>query len=92
MFIFDQNSESIYSGHLHLVSDLLQALFKEAYSLQKQLMELLDMVYVDPSVDESDDILDMVIGETRKLTASNGLYNDYTKFISYCTRIVFHDT
>ncbi|XP_058516596.1 FIGNL1-interacting regulator of recombination and mitosis isoform X1 [Ochotona princeps] len=60
-FVHCKNSESVYSGHLHLVSDLLQALFKEAYSLQKQLMELLDMVYVDPSVDESDDILDMVI-------------------------------
>uniref|UniRef100_A0A8C0LEG4 FIGNL1 interacting regulator of recombination and mitosis n=1 Tax=Canis lupus dingo TaxID=286419 RepID=A0A8C0LEG4_CANLU len=43
-FVHCKASESIYSGHLHLVSDLLQALFKEAYSLQKQLMELLDMV------------------------------------------------
>ncbi|KAB1260874.1 uncharacterized protein Cadr_000024407 [Camelus dromedarius] len=56
-----QNSESVYSGHLHLVSDLLQALFKEAYSLQKQLMELLDMVCMDPLVDENDDILNMVV-------------------------------
>ncbi|KAI5946234.1 hypothetical protein MM560_G91n23 [Manis javanica] len=52
-FVHCKNSESVYSGHLHLVSDLLQALFKEAYSLQKQLMELLDMVCVGPSGDES---------------------------------------
>ncbi|XP_057350955.1 uncharacterized protein C1orf112 homolog isoform X2 [Manis pentadactyla] len=60
-FVHCKNSESVYSGHLHLVSDLLQALFKEAYSLQKQLMELLDMVCVDPLIDESDDILNMVV-------------------------------
>ncbi|EHH15806.1 hypothetical protein EGK_01953 [Macaca mulatta] len=60
-FVHCKNSESVYSGRLHLVSDLLQALFKEAYSLQKQLMELLDMVCMDPSVDENDDILNMVI-------------------------------
>ncbi|XP_014411476.2 uncharacterized protein C1orf112 homolog isoform X2 [Camelus ferus] len=60
-FVHCKNSESVYSGHLHLVSDLLQALFKEAYSLQKQLMELLDMVCMDPLVDENDDILNMVV-------------------------------
>ncbi|XP_048212364.1 uncharacterized protein C1orf112 homolog isoform X2 [Perognathus longimembris pacificus] len=60
-FVHCKNSESVYSGRLHLVSDLLQALFKEAYSLQKQLMELLDMVFLDPSVDSNDDILNMVI-------------------------------
>ncbi|XP_008580291.1 PREDICTED: uncharacterized protein C1orf112 homolog [Galeopterus variegatus] len=60
-FLHCKNSESVYSGHLHVVSDLLQALFKEAYSLQKQLMELLDMVCMDPLVDENDDILNMVI-------------------------------
>ncbi|XP_012871117.1 PREDICTED: uncharacterized protein C1orf112 homolog isoform X4 [Dipodomys ordii] len=60
-FVHCKNSESVYSGRLHLVSDLLQALFKEAYSLQKQLMELLDAVFLDPSVDSNDDILDMVI-------------------------------
>ncbi|XP_023366492.1 uncharacterized protein C1orf112 homolog isoform X1 [Otolemur garnettii] len=58
-----KNSESVYSGRLHLVSDLLQALFKEAYSLQKQLMELLDMVCMDPLVDDSDDILNMVMSK-----------------------------
>ncbi|NP_001353698.1 FIGNL1-interacting regulator of recombination and mitosis isoform 7 [Homo sapiens] len=60
-FVHCKNSESVYSGCLHLVSDLLQALFKEAYSLQKQLMELLDMVCMDPLVDDNDDILNMVI-------------------------------
>ncbi|CAK6439536.1 unnamed protein product [Pipistrellus nathusii] len=60
-FVHCKNSESVYSGRLHLVSDLLQALFKEAYSLQKQLMELLDMVCMDPGVDENDDILNMVL-------------------------------
>ncbi|XP_023393353.1 uncharacterized protein C1orf112 isoform X2 [Pteropus vampyrus] len=60
-FVHCKNSESVYSGHLHLVSDLLQALFKEAYSLQKQLMGLLDMVCVGPLVDRSDGILNMVI-------------------------------
>lgn len=53
----------MYSGRLHLVSDLLQALFKEAYSLQKQLMELLDMVPTDPAGDEKGGALDMATGE-----------------------------
>ncbi|XP_052055791.1 uncharacterized protein C1orf112 homolog isoform X2 [Apodemus sylvaticus] len=52
-FVHCKNSESVYSGRLHLVSDLLQILFKEAYSLQKQLMELLDMVCLGPSVEEN---------------------------------------
>ncbi|XP_036090566.1 uncharacterized protein C1orf112 homolog isoform X2 [Rousettus aegyptiacus] len=56
-----KNSESVYSGRLHLISDLLQALFKEAYSLQKQLMGLLDMVCVGPLLDVSDGTLNMVI-------------------------------
>nr|XP_023420404.1 uncharacterized protein C1orf112 homolog isoform X2 [Cavia porcellus] len=60
-FVHCKNSESVYSGHLHLISDLLQALFKGAYSLQKQLMELLDMVCVDPSVNENEDVLNMVL-------------------------------
>lgn len=60
----DQNTESLYSGSLHLVSDLLQTLFREAYSLQKQLMELLDMVCIGPSVDENNIFL-MVEGEQR---------------------------
>ncbi|XP_045694379.1 uncharacterized protein C1orf112 homolog isoform X2 [Phyllostomus hastatus] len=61
-FVHCKNSESVYSGRLHLVSDLLQALFKEAYSLQKQLMELLDTVRTDPADpagDEEGGALDM---------------------------------
>ncbi|XP_054443769.1 FIGNL1-interacting regulator of recombination and mitosis [Pteronotus mesoamericanus] len=48
-FVHCKNSESVYSGRVHLISDLLQALFKEAYSLQKQLMELLDAVDAAPA-------------------------------------------
>ncbi|XP_073078234.1 FIGNL1-interacting regulator of recombination and mitosis isoform X8 [Manis javanica] len=66
-FVHCKNSESVYSGHLHLVSDLLQALFKEAYSLQKQLMELLDMVCVGPSGDESGGTLSTAAGGSEDL-------------------------
>ncbi|XP_068950847.1 FIGNL1-interacting regulator of recombination and mitosis isoform X2 [Petaurus breviceps papuanus] len=59
-FVHCKNSDSVYSGRLHLVSDLLQALFKEAYSLQKHLMELLDMVCMDTSMVYEEDISDMV--------------------------------
>ncbi|KAH0506692.1 hypothetical protein LTLLF_105450 [Microtus ochrogaster] len=52
-----QNSESLYSGRLHLLSDLLQSVFREAYSLQKRLMELLDKVCMGPSVDENNTLL-----------------------------------
>lgn len=51
----------MYCGHLHLISDLLQAMFKETYSLQKQLMELLDNVSMD-SASTEDNIRDMVSG------------------------------
>lgn len=51
----------MYCGHLHLISDLLQAVFKETYSLQKQLMELFDQISVGPASTE-DDITDMVSG------------------------------
>ena len=51
----------MYCGHLHSISDLLQAMFKETYSLQKQLMELLDMISMG-SVSTEDNITDMVSG------------------------------
>lgn len=51
----------MYCGHLHLISDLLQAMFKETYSLQKQLMELLDMISMG-SASTEDNITDMVSG------------------------------
>uniref|UniRef100_F6ZQG4 Chromosome 1 open reading frame 112 n=1 Tax=Xenopus tropicalis TaxID=8364 RepID=F6ZQG4_XENTR len=47
-FCHCKDSDSLYSGRLHLVSDLLQALFKEAVSLQKHIMELLDKTNVNP--------------------------------------------
>uniref|UniRef100_A0A8C8T9W9 FIGNL1 interacting regulator of recombination and mitosis n=1 Tax=Peromyscus maniculatus bairdii TaxID=230844 RepID=A0A8C8T9W9_PERMB len=56
-FVHCKNSESLYSGRLHLLSDLLQGLFREAYSLQKKLMELLDMACMGPSVDENNILL-----------------------------------
>ncbi|POI32630.1 hypothetical protein CIB84_003618, partial [Bambusicola thoracicus] len=54
------DSESVYCGHLHLISDLLQAVFKETYSLQKQLMELFDQISVGSASTAEDDITDMV--------------------------------
>nr|XP_006115952.2 uncharacterized protein C1orf112 homolog [Pelodiscus sinensis] len=58
-FMHCKDSESLYSGCLHLISDLLQALFKETYSLQKQLMELLDMISVG-SASAEENVADMV--------------------------------
>ncbi|XP_044158091.1 uncharacterized protein C1orf112 homolog isoform X1 [Bufo gargarizans] len=48
-FTHCKDSDSVYCGRLHLVSDLLQALFKEAVSLEKQLMELLDKTTLSES-------------------------------------------
>lgn len=42
----------VYCGRLSLVADLLQGLFKEAYSLQKALLELLDRIPLDSSASE----------------------------------------
>lgn len=44
-----KDSEVVYCGRLSLVADLLQSLFKAAYSLQKGLLEVLDRVSVDSS-------------------------------------------
>ncbi|KAL4635082.1 hypothetical protein GN956_G14054 [Arapaima gigas] len=49
-----KESESIYSGRLSLAVDLLQALFKEAYSLQKGLMELLDKINFESNISEEE--------------------------------------
>ncbi|KAM4640775.1 FIGNL1-interacting regulator of recombination and mitosis [Discoglossus pictus] len=46
-FTHCKDSDSVYSGRLHFVSDLLQALFKEAVLLQKQLLELLDKTAIN---------------------------------------------
>ncbi|KAF4799807.1 hypothetical protein TURU_050689 [Turdus rufiventris] len=53
-FTHCKDSESVYCGHLHLISDLLQAMFKEAYSLQKQLMELFDLISISSASSEED--------------------------------------
>nr|XP_014126214.1 uncharacterized protein C1orf112 homolog [Zonotrichia albicollis] len=58
-FTHCKDSESVYYGHLHLISDLLQSVFKETYSLQKQLMELVDLISID-SASTEDDITYMV--------------------------------
>ncbi|KFO84779.1 Uncharacterized protein C1orf112, partial [Buceros rhinoceros silvestris] len=57
-FTHCKDSESVYCGHLHLISDLLQAMFKETYALQKQLMELLDVISMG-STSAEDNITDM---------------------------------
>ncbi|XP_060889151.1 FIGNL1-interacting regulator of recombination and mitosis [Labrus mixtus] len=49
-----KESEVLYCGRLSLVADLLQGLFKEAYSLQKGLLELLDRITLDSSASEEE--------------------------------------
>uniref|UniRef100_A0A3Q3X7Q0 Uncharacterized protein n=1 Tax=Mola mola TaxID=94237 RepID=A0A3Q3X7Q0_MOLML len=44
-----KDSEVVYCGRLSLVADLLQGLFKEAYTLQKGLLELLDKMTLNTS-------------------------------------------
>ena len=56
-----QESEVVYCGRLSLVADLLQGLFKEAYTLQKGLLELLDRVSLDSSASE-EQVSDIVTG------------------------------
>lgn len=51
----------MYSGRLSLVGDLLQGLFKEAYSLQKGLMELLDKINLEDTASE-EEVSDIVTG------------------------------
>ncbi|XP_017262717.1 uncharacterized protein C1orf112 homolog [Kryptolebias marmoratus] len=48
-----KDSEVVYCGRLSLVADLLQGLFKEAYSLQKGLLELLERISLDSSASEN---------------------------------------
>ncbi|XP_070816561.1 FIGNL1-interacting regulator of recombination and mitosis [Chaetodon trifascialis] len=49
-----KDSEEVYCGRLSLVADLLQGLFKEAYTLQKGLLELLDRISLDSSASEEE--------------------------------------
>ncbi|XP_051867140.1 uncharacterized protein C1orf112 homolog [Pristis pectinata] len=59
-FCHCKESETLYSGRLHLVADILQSLFKEAYSLQKQFMELLDRIVLESATSTTEDIASMV--------------------------------
>uniref|UniRef100_A0A672QC57 Uncharacterized protein n=1 Tax=Sinocyclocheilus grahami TaxID=75366 RepID=A0A672QC57_SINGR len=56
-----KDSEVMYSGRLSLVGDLLQGLFKEAYSLQKGLMELMDKINLEDTASE-EEVSDIVTG------------------------------
>lgn len=56
-----QDSEILYCGRLSLVADLLQGLFKEAYSLQKSLLEVLDRISLDSSASD-EEVSDIVTG------------------------------
>lgn len=49
----------VYCGRLSLVADLLQALFKGAYTLQKALLELLDKMSLNTGASE-DEVSDIV--------------------------------
>lgn len=49
----------VYCGRLSLVADLLQALFKDAYTLQKALLELLDKMSLNTGASE-DEVSDIV--------------------------------
>lgn len=49
----------VYCGRLSLVADLLQALFKDAYTLQKALLELLDKMSLNTGAPE-DEVSDIV--------------------------------
>uniref|UniRef100_A0A671VKU6 Fignl1 interacting regulator of recombination and mitosis n=1 Tax=Sparus aurata TaxID=8175 RepID=A0A671VKU6_SPAAU len=52
--IVKPDSEVVYCGRLSLVADLLQGLFKEAYTLQKGLLELLDRISLDSSASDEE--------------------------------------
>ncbi|XP_041862245.1 uncharacterized protein C1orf112 homolog [Melanotaenia boesemani] len=49
-----KDSEVVYCGRLSLVADLLQGLFKEAYSLQKSLLEVLERISLDSNASEEE--------------------------------------
>ncbi|TWW57850.1 hypothetical protein D4764_07G0005690 [Takifugu flavidus] len=57
-----KDSEMVYCGRMSLVADLLQALFKGAYTLQKALLELLDKMSLNAgaSEDEVSDIVSLI--------------------------------
>ncbi|XP_070764656.1 FIGNL1-interacting regulator of recombination and mitosis [Enoplosus armatus] len=49
-----KESEVVYCGRLSLVADLLQGLFKEAYTLHKGLLELLEGIFLDSSASDEE--------------------------------------
>ncbi|XP_015251801.1 PREDICTED: uncharacterized protein C1orf112 homolog isoform X1 [Cyprinodon variegatus] len=49
-----KDSEMVYCGRLSLVADLLQGLFKEAYSLQKGLLEVLDRISLESNASDEE--------------------------------------
>lgn len=51
----------VYCGRLSLVADLLQGLFKEAYALQKGLLEVLEKMPLNSNASE-EEISDIVTG------------------------------
>ncbi|XP_039179930.1 uncharacterized protein C1orf112 homolog isoform X8 [Crotalus tigris] len=51
-FLHCKSSESLYAECFHMVSDLLQSLFKGTYSLQKEFMMLLDILSVNSCATE----------------------------------------
>ncbi|CAN9500482.1 unnamed protein product [Ophioblennius macclurei] len=55
-----KDSDVVYCGRLSLVADLLQGLFKEAYSLQKGLLDLLDRMSLSSSSASEEDVSDIV--------------------------------
>lgn len=61
----------VYCGRLSLVADLLQGLFKDAYTLQKGLLELLEKMPLNSSASE-EEISDIVTGV--RFFSSCGLY------------------
>ncbi|XP_057697153.1 FIGNL1-interacting regulator of recombination and mitosis isoform X2 [Corythoichthys intestinalis] len=53
-FLHCKESEVVYCGRLSLVADLLQSLFREAFALQKALLDLLDRLSIDSSASEEE--------------------------------------
>ncbi|KAM8930708.1 FIGNL1-interacting regulator of recombination and mitosis [Pelodytes ibericus] len=53
-FTHCKDSDAVYNGQLRLVSDVLQAVFKEAVSLQKHSMILLDKTTVNSTISEKE--------------------------------------
>ncbi|XP_032814841.2 FIGNL1-interacting regulator of recombination and mitosis isoform X2 [Petromyzon marinus] len=49
-----KNSEAVYGCKLQRVADLLQAVFKETYSLQKLFLEMIDRVVINPESSQQD--------------------------------------